>query len=313
MTSPVQLDQPPVASPAQRVGGLRLGIGLVRAMRPRQWVKNLLVVAAPLAAGQIEHLPTLAATGVAFVAFCLAASGGYLINDTRDVDADRLHPTKRYRPIAAGVVPVPVALAAGVTLVAGSLAVAFALGRPMLGGVLCVYVATTVCYSLYLKHEPVLDLAVVSSGFLLRAIAGGVASHLPLSRWFLIVASFGSLYMVAGKRYAEFVAATESGVKTRRSLAGYTATYLRFVWSLSAAITILAYCLWAFEVGAGSRASVPWGAISVAPFVLGLLRYALDVDAGRAGAPEEVVLGDRKLLICGAVWLLTFSLGVFNV
>ena len=177
-----------------------------------------------------------------------------------------------------------------------------------LGALLLSYAAVQVSYSLWLKHEPVLDLAVVSIGFLMRAVSGALAADLPLSGFFLMVAGFGSLFMVAGKRYSELhTLGSEAG--TRRSLIGYTDTYLRFVWSVAATSTALAYCLWAFQQ---NNTGVPWQSISIIPFVLGLLRYAVDIDAGQAAEPEDIILGDRGLQAIGAVWFVLVSLGVLG-
>ena len=144
--------------------------------------------------------------------------------------------------------------------------------------------------------------------------AGGLAGDVPLSAWFLVIASFGSLFMVAGKRYSEILL-TGGGDATRRSLAEYSDTYLRFVWSSSAAVVLLAYCLWASEVGSHWRGAtgLPWAALSIAPFAVALLRYALQIDRGDAGAPEEVLLGDRTLQLLGLAWVTVFSLGVLRV
>lgn len=294
--------------PAPALRSRPLAIELVAAVRPAQWVKNVLVGAAPLAAGMIDDFDVVASTAVAFVAFCMAAGGVYLCNDLFDIEADRAHPVKCRRPIASGAVRVPVAIALAVVLLAGSLLVSGLLNTELLA-VMATYIALNLAYSAALKHQRVIDLAIVSSGFLLRAIAGGAAAEITLSRWFLIVAAFGSLFMVAGKRYSELVLLGEDAARTRRSLAGYSASYLRFVWSIAAAVAIGAYCLWAFEVGEGQD-GVPWAQISVAPFVIALLRYALDVDSGRAGAPEEIVLHDRVLQLVGLVWLVIFTLGV---
>ena len=292
-------------------------MALAVAMRPRHWLKNVLVVAAPLAAGLLLEPRVLIDTAGAFAGFCLVASAMYLVNDARDVEADRAHPRKRTRPLAAGDLSVPVAIAAaGVLLVLG-VGLGF-LVAPALGGVLAGYAAMTAAYSLYLKHEPVVDLVVIALGFLLRAIAGGAASGIPISNWFLIVAGFGSLFMAAGKRYSEFERVQglrDEGIDPgllRRSLAGYTSGYLRFVWAISASVTITAYCLWAFEVGEASGSGI-WGVLSVLPFVTALLRYAVDVDAGTAEAPEEVVLRDPVLIVTGVLWAVLFGLGAWGV
>ena len=282
----------------------------IRALRPRQWVKNFLVVLAPLAAGRLFEPAVLRGVALAFVAFCLVSSAVYLLNDIRDVEEDRLHPRKRFRPIAAGELSAPVAVVLGLVLGLGGLALGF-LVDPGLGITLVVYVGIQILYSAVLKHLPVIDLAVVSSGFLLRAIAGGVAVGVALSQWFLLVASFGSLFMVAGKRYSELVS-VGAGAGTRKSLDRYSASYLRFVWILAAVLVVTAYSLWAFENRGNPLLGVPWTAISIAPFTLGMLQYALEVDAGKAGEPEDVVLHDHVLQVLGVIWLATISIAVFG-
>ena len=159
----------------------------IRALRPRQWVKNVLVVLAPLAAGWLFRPEVLRGVALAFIAFCLVSSAVYLLNDIRDVEEDRLHPKKRFRPIAAGELSVPVAAVMAIVLGLGGLTLGY-LVDPALAITLVVYVVIQILYSTVLKHLPVIDLAVVSSGFLLRAIAGGVAIGVPLSQWFLLVA-----------------------------------------------------------------------------------------------------------------------------
>ena len=198
-----------------------------------------------MAAGRLFEPAVLMASLWAFVAFSLVSASIYLINDSRDVEADRLHPKKRFRPIAAGELSISTAYVMAAITLAGALALGFWVTRD-LGITLAVYWVLQVVYSLFLKHQPIIDLAMVAAGFLLRAVAGGVASGLALSQWFLLVASFGSLFMVAGKRYSELKElGTEAG--TRASLERYTKSYLREVWSVSIAIVIMSYSLWAFE------------------------------------------------------------------
>lgn len=281
----------------------------IRAMRPRQWVKNVLVLAAPVAAGRLFEPAVLLNTLGAFGAFCLISASIYLINDIRDVEADRSHPKKRFRPIAAGEVSIRTGwILAAVTGVAALTAAWFI--APLLAVTLGVYWLLQVGYSLYWKNQPILDLAMVAAGFLLRAVAGGVASGIELSQWFLLVASFGSLFMVAGKRYSEMIElGPEAG--TRASLARYTASYLRFVWALSCAAVIMSYSLWAFEQDPDS-AGVNWHAISIAPFTLALMRYAYTIDAGGAGEPEDVVLSDRVLQVLAVAWVIPVAVAVFS-
>ena len=168
-----------------------------------------------------------------------------------------------------------------------------------------------ILYSTVLKHLPVIDLAVVSSGFLLRAIAGGVAVGVPLSQWFLLVAVV-RLPVHGGRQ-----ALLRAGLGRRRSRHAQVpgpllASYLRFVWILAAVLVVTCYSLWAFENRRNPPLGVPWTAISIAPFTLGMLQYALEVDAGQAGEPEDVVLHDHVLQGLGVIWLATISIAVFG-
>ncbi|TNC34849.1 decaprenyl-phosphate phosphoribosyltransferase [Mumia zhuanghuii] len=274
--------------------------------RPRQWLKNVIVATAPLAAGVLTEPDVAVRVAAAVVAFTAVSAAVYLVNDVCDAEEDRRHPLKARRPVAAGEVSPRAAVLAAAVLAVLGIGSGFLLDWQF-GLVLLTYAVLQVAYALWLKHMSVIDLAVVSSGFLLRAVGGGLAAGVPLSQWFLLVAAFGSLFMVAGKRYSEFSAlGTEGG--TRRSLELYSESYLRFVWTLAAGVTITAYSLWAFEISADD--GTPWQAISIAPFVLGVLRYAVDVDRGVAGEPEDIVLRDRGLQAIGVIWLVTFALGV---
>jgi decaprenyl-phosphate phosphoribosyltransferase len=293
-----------------------LPVALVLAARPRQWVKNVLVLAAPLAAAKLGHTDVLRTSAIAFVAFCFAASCIYFINDVMDVESDRRHPKKRFRPIAAGWVPIPLAVAAGVVSGLIGLGVA-ATANWTTVGVVAVYMALHIVYSMWFKHVPVLDLAMVASGFLLRAIVGGVAANLELSQWFLLTTGFGSLFMVAGKRYSEMVLMGEDAASSRKSLQEYSQTYLRFVWQAAATVTMVTYSLWAFQLAStpdiAHKSAKPWLEISVIPWVFIFLRYSMFVDTGRAGEPEDVVLKDRVIMGIGAVWLAVFATGVILV
>jgi decaprenyl-phosphate phosphoribosyltransferase len=296
------------ATPATRVSARGWAEAVTLTARPRQWVKNILVLAAPTLAGRLGDGAVLVNTLIAFVAFCLGASGVYFVNDARDVEEDRAHPRKRLRPVAAGDIAPRAAAAIGCALMVAALGVAIVASWQLLA-VLATYEAVSMAYCLTLKNEPVLDIAIIASGFLLRAVAGGSASEIALSQWFLLAASFGSLFIASGKRYAEAVMPRPDGTLIRRSLSRYTETYLRFVWSVSAALLIMTYALWSFEIQDDTDS--PWAPISMAPFVLAVLRYAVDVDAGRAGEPEEIALSDRVLQAIGVVWLFCLMMAVY--
>ena len=330
MTSlPTQSAEPQVSEPQPATGSTNavdapadlrkrppMPVALLLAARPRQWVKNVLVLAAPLSAAKLGHADVLRTSAIAFVAFCFAASCIYFINDVMDVESDRRHPKKRFRPIAAGWVPIPLALVSGTVCGIVGLAVA-ATANWTTVLVVAVYMALHIVYSMWFKHVPVLDLAMVASGFLLRAIVGGVAANLELSQWFLLTTGFGSLFMVAGKRYSEMVLMGEDAAASRKSLSEYSQTYLRFVWQAAATVTMITYSLWAFQLAStpdiAHKSAKPWLEISVIPWVFIFLRYAMFIDTGRAGEPEDVVLKDRVIMGIGAVWLAVFATGVILV
>ncbi len=303
-------DAPPAAARGDRTSTLR---GLIRTARIRQWPKNVLVFAAPGAAGVLTHsgplLRTLAAVGL----FCLVSSGTYFLNDALDVRADRLHPTKRFRPVAAGIVSVRMAITTGVLLMAVALALGTAL-KWRLGLVLGIYVLVQFAYSFYFKHQPIYDLVMVSAGFVLRALAGAVAVPVPVSQWFLIVATFGSLLMVTGKRVAEHAELGDEAGAHRATLDEYSSSFLRTVLAIAAGGAIIGYCLWAFsfQTAAIHHHDQIWFQLSIIPVLIALLRFTFLVEAGKGAKPEELVLADRPLQLLGLVWALFFAIGVYG-
>ncbi|GGQ05563.1 decaprenyl-phosphate phosphoribosyltransferase [Streptomyces mutabilis] len=303
-------EQQPESAPPGRKGFLA---GLLRTARPRQWVKNVLVVAAPAAAGELFAPNVLTRLALVFVLFTACAAAVYLVNDARDAEADRAHPVKRHRPVAAGQVPVPVAYVVGGALGVLAPLVAAWLCPPVVAALLTAYLAMQLAYCISLKQVLVVDLAVVTTGFLMRAMIGGLALGIPLSRWFLITTGFGALFMVSAKRYSEAVQMAGKAGATRALLTEYTTGYLRFVWQLAAGVAVLGYCLWAMEEGGVPHTSVlPWRQLSMVAFILAVLRYAVFADRGTAGEPEDVVLRDRALALIGVVWVAMYALAVAN-
>jgi decaprenyl-phosphate phosphoribosyltransferase len=281
----------------------------IRACRPAQWSKNLLVLAAPCAAGVMNSALVVAQVAGAFAVLCLLSSATYLINDVRDRHQDRLHPRKRRRPIAAGELSPRTALrlAAALALVGIGAAAAIA---PGLAAVACCYLALTVSYSLWLRRVVVLDIVAIAAGFVLRAVAGGVATDIYLSRWFVIVTASCAIFLVAAKRYAELREhrreLTDIG-PARATLRRYSLTHLRVTQLTAAALAIVAYTGWAFT----RPSHVAWYALSILPLALWLGRYGALIGAGAGQAPEELILRDRILLALGASWSLLFLGGVY--
>jgi decaprenyl-phosphate phosphoribosyltransferase len=279
-------------------------------LRPKQWVKNVLVIAAAGAAGALGRDDVPIRVGLACLAFCLLASGLYAINDVRDAPEDRLHPRKRYRPVAAGELEPRLALFIGASLIAAGIGLSAGI-RPLLIAVAVGYVLLTLSYTLVWRHLLLFDIAAIAGGFVLRAVAGGVAAPVTLSRWFLLVVTGAAVFVAGGKRWAE-VQRTEAGASGRRRvLALYTRKRLRVILAVSGALALGAYCVWALEVP--SVHGIPWRPLTIAPVAVGLARYAMLVRSGGGDAPEDLFLKDWILLAAGVAWLALFALGVHAV
>jgi decaprenyl-phosphate phosphoribosyltransferase len=288
---------------------------LFRALRPRQWTKNVLVFVAPAAAGAFHYRSTILEALGAFGIFCAAASSIYLLNDTVDADSDRLHPVKRHRPIASGALPVPIALSAGVVLGLGAIVAAWALAGWKLALVIALYAIINAAYSAYFKRVPVIELAFVASGFVLRALAGGIATHVPISTWFLAVTSFGALFVVTGKRASELKSLGDGSEDHRQVLGDYTTSFLQSALVLTAAVTVTAYCLWAFGsegLARSIRHDTIWIQLTVVPVTLGILHVLRLLDRGEGGAPEDLVFRDHVLQGLGLTWVALFAAGVYG-
>ncbi|HWD64772.1 MAG TPA: decaprenyl-phosphate phosphoribosyltransferase [Solirubrobacteraceae bacterium] len=279
----------------------------VATARPRQWIKNLLVIAAPAAAGALGHDDVPVRVCLACAAFCMLASGIYAINDVRDADEDRLHPRKRFRPVAAGELSPRAATTTGIASIVAGLLLCIGI-RPLLGLVGLGYVLLTVSYTLLWRHVAGLDVLAVAGGFVLRAVAGGVAAPVTLSKWFLLVITFGAVLAAAGKRHSELRRPGRATDRGRAVLRRYSADALQLILLGSAMAALIAYCAWAVSLPAVN--GVPWRPLTILPFGLALLRYGWHLRRGSGEAPEEVLLNDRLLQLISLVWLVLFAFGV---
>jgi 4-hydroxybenzoate polyprenyltransferase len=285
----LQLERPTAAP-----GAKRLPEELIRATRPAQWVKNLVVLAAPVFAMRFDARSVALAAG-AVVGFTLVAAGTYLLNDVLDVEADRQHAAKRHRPIAAGAVPIKLALLMSVAFTAAGIVLGVVVA-PFLGVVLALYVVLQAAYSLRLKREPVVDIMAISAGFVLRALGGAAATHVPVSGWFLLCLWLLALYLAIEKRKAELRTVPERG-STRAVLRAYSPAWLARVETTVTATALMSYALWAIGRSILLLATVPLVAY-------GLFKYQLLAEQKDAQAPERIVLGSPQLLITAALWLL---------
>jgi decaprenyl-phosphate phosphoribosyltransferase len=212
--------------------------------------------------------------------------------------------------MAAGIVPVGLAYALAAVLLIVAIGGSFLLRRDF-GFTILTYLALTTVYSLWLKHVPILDIVAVAAGFVLRAIGGATATGLPISEWFFIVTSFGALFMVTGKRAGERSDLGDDAAAIRPTLAAYTPQFLNYLKAVFSAGTIITYCLWAFASAQESANGSVLFQLSIVPFAVAILRYALLLEQGKGAEPENLVLSDRTLLLAGVLWAIVYGWAVY--
>jgi len=272
-------------------------------LRPTQWLKNLMLFFPPFLAGHVLQSDLLMQGLVPFASFCLVSSAGYIFNDLLDREQDRRHPRKQLRPIAAGHISIPAAgiLAAGLLI---SALVWANLSHPELLPFLLGYIVITLCYSLWLKDIPVIDLFCISSGFLIRLQAGGALFKIPISPWLFLSVLLLSMFLSTGKRFAELKALGEGAGRHRASLAGYPPGFLNGTLYLTAGTVLVTYTMYVVQR--------PKLIYSVPLCLFGLLRYILLVNSGKSGDPTEALLKDLMLLLTGLSWVLLVFWSIYR-
>jgi 4-hydroxybenzoate polyprenyltransferase len=281
-----------------------LALNLFLSLRPSQWTKNLIIFAALLFSERLLllHLRSVAYSIAAFAIFCALSGVVYLVNDVMDRDADRRHPLKRHRPIAAGLVPVPTAMAFAALLGAASLGVAFAL-RPAFGIIGAVYVGLLALYSGPLKHIVIIDVLTIAVGFFLRAAAGAVVLGVTISHWLLIMTILLALFMALSKRRHELVLLADGATSHRPILQEYSPYLLDQMISVVTASTLVAYVIYTVSPDTVEKYGTSLLGLTI-PFPLyGIFRYLYLVHQKEGGgSPSDMLVNDRPLLICVALW-----------
>ena len=293
---------------AQYPGPVRWLIAVVQTARPRQWPKNLLVFAAPLAGASLGREDGFAYALVATAAFIAASSAVYFINDVADAERDRRHPYKRYRPVASGALPKAHALVLAAVCIALAEAAGFWIREPKLAVATGAYLILSLTYSLVLKHVPVVELVFVASGFVLRALGGAAATHVAPSGWFLLVCSLGALMVATAKRFSELSVHGDEAIRHRPVMRWYTPAALRLGQRAVAVVMVIAYVLWAYgEHNAWMRG---WHLASVVPLAAALVRF--DRLTGRATSKpvEDLISRDVLMVCCELAWLALFAAGL---
>jgi decaprenyl-phosphate phosphoribosyltransferase len=299
---------PGTGTVAARPAATGLILAAIQAVRPRQWPKNLLVFAAPLAGATLGRDDGFGYALLAFVAFTAASSAVYVINDILDVERDRLHPTKCLRPIASGRLPRSAALALAAACLGISALTVVLVGEPKLGAVIGAYIVVSFLYSLTLKHIPVIELTVVASGFVLRALGGAVATHVPPSGWFLTVCSLGAVMVAIGKRYTELSSLGTDAIAHRPVMRWYSLGRLRAGQRAASAVMLAAYLFWALsEHDAWMRG---WHVASVVPLALALIRFDRLTGLAEGRPIEDLIIRDPMMICCELTWLTMFTVGL---
>jgi len=286
-------------------------MAVLLSLRPRQWVKNFFVFAG-LIFSQSLFTPLVWPTLAAFAIFCALSGAVYLFNDLADMEKDRLHPTKRRRPIASGALSVPAAVALGVLTLVGSLVAAYALSARF-GVVATVYAALLTAYSVWLKHVVILDVLTVAIGFVLRAVAGAAAIGVDISGWLVICTILVALFLALGKRRHEYLTLHGDAAAHRPILAEYSESFLDQMVAVVTASTVTAYALYTMSPDTVAKFHTRWLPLTL-PFVLyGVFRYLyLLYRRELGGNPSDLLLSDRALLINTVLWMVALLLIIYG-
>jgi decaprenyl-phosphate phosphoribosyltransferase len=280
----------------------------IRTTRPRQWPKNLLVFAAPLAAGSLGRDHGFDYALLAMFAFAWASSAVYLVNDVVDVERDRRHPVKRNRPIASGALPERHAIVLAVLATVFAVGAGVAIREPLLVLTIVVYLCESFLYSFWLKHVPFVEMVLVATGFLLRVLGGAAATHVILSIWFLLVCSLGALGVAIAKRYTELTSLGDDALRHRPVMRWYRPDMLR-VGQLIVGLGMLAtYLMWAANEFTAAR---PWHLLSALPLAAALIRFGVLTARQTVRPVEDLIMRDAIMLSFEVAWLLLFSVGLY--
>lgn len=284
--------------------------GIITLLRPQQWVKNLFVFLPLFFNGGIANIGDLTTLVAAFFSFSFIASSIYCLNDIKDAEADRLHPKKCKRPIASGAVSIPQAIAT----MLGCIAISIVALLPLQNfintmAIVAIYFLLNIAYCLKLKRIAIVDVFVIASGFVLRLAAGGVAVGIELSHWIVMMTFLLALFLAFAKRRDDVLIYEEKGIRMRESIANYNSTFLNQVITLLSAVTIVCYIMYTVSDDVISRINSPYLYATSAFVVLGIIRYLqLSIVEKNSGSPTKILLKDKIIISCVALWTLSFIL-----
>ena len=288
-------------------------LDLVRSMRPRQWAKNIFVLAPLVFAHELADIGALRKALLAFAAFCCLSSAVYLVNDLIDRKEDRKHPLKRHRPLAAGTLSVPVAGLAAVLLAATAMTLGLQLGRAFLW-IAAIYFALNLLYSMGLKNVVILDVMIISIGFVLRVLAGGAAVKVEVSAWLVLCTSFLALFLAFSKRRHELILMPETASGQRKVLSHYNTTFLDQMINVVTASTVVAYAVYAISPETVERFHTRYLVYTIPMVLFGIFRYLyLIYQRPSERNPTEAILSDPPFLANLLLWVAAVLWIVYRV
>ena len=280
-------------------------MNILKILRPHQWVKNTFIFIPLFFGGSLFDMADWASSLVAFVAFSFAASAIYSINDIVDVEADKKHPKKCKRPIAAGLVSKRQASLLAIILAIAALALPFLLNNWMLSVVIALYLAMNLCYCIRLKHYAIIDVCLVALGFVMRIVAGGVATDIVLSRWIVMMTFLLTLFLSFAKRRDDVLIMNETGMAPRKNTSRYNLTFINQAITITGGVMLVCYIMYTVSPEVIERFNSPNLYMTSFFVILGLLRYIqLTVVDERSGEPTRLVLSDRLIQLIIAGWII---------
>lgn len=288
---------------------------IVRVMRPAQWVKNLFVFVPLFFGGYLFDTVAWKHALLTFCSFSLMASAIYIFNDIRDRESDKLHPVKRFRPLASGALPIWMAVCEALLLIAGSVLISwFTLGTvgPAVSLVIGAYLLLNICYTLGLKNYAIVDVFIIAIGFVLRLISGGVACDIELSPWIVLMTFLLTLFMAFAKRRDDVLLRERDGIVTRPNTQRYNMAFMNSVLGIIASVTMVCYIMYTLSDEVMTRFDNKYVYISCIPVLAGIIRYLqISIVDERSGNPTRVLLKDRFIQGCCVCWFAFFLILIY--
>ena len=285
---------------------------LIKLLRPQQWVKNLFLFVPIFFAGDFFNTSKMVLLFMGFISFCLVSSAVYVLNDFKDIESDKLHPIKKFRPLASGMVNPPMALVVMAILGLAGLTISYFLS-PQYSLLLIAYVVMNILYSLGLKNVSIVDILIVSIGFVLRTIAGGIIADVLISHWLVIMIFLLSLFLVLAKRREDMLEFVASGKAIRKSIANYNMDFINLTITMLSGVIIVSYIMYTVSPEVNERMKSTNLYMTSLFVITGLLRYLqITLVENKSGSPVRILYTDKFIHFTLAGWILSFFLIIYN-